>query len=289
MKTTMPNNRSAALFRASNILTLDYPFKEAIRSALGFVDEAIIVVDNNSVDDTPAAISYIAAKHRGQIFPVYQEMHFDRFWQERAWAAGADVTDCDWLVWLDLDELIHEDHHAELRAIMSNTDAHLINLKFVHLYGTPSWHMGDGQEPSRNTRIGRRSQGYKMVNRCTDKNPDHTCVFVEYQESQNAHFVTGDHIAKLNDVSILHYGWARDAQALAISRAKHAAWYADGDGLEDGRIPPVAPYDFEMAANTASGAIVAYEGVHPSQMRHWFASHKAEWEALDMEARGVLV
>jgi len=128
----MTNNKAAAIFRASNVLVLDYPFRHAIESVLNFVDEAIVVVDTNSRDGTPAAISAVAADYRGKVFPVYQEMYFDRLWQERAWSAGADVTDCDWLVWLDLDEFILEDHHSRLRELMAEDDLHLINMHFVH-------------------------------------------------------------------------------------------------------------------------------------------------------------
>ena len=279
----MTNNRSAVLYRASNILAMDYPFRGAIESALCFADEAIVVCDTRSTDGTLAAIAGLAAENRGRVIPVYFDFTFDRLWQEKAWTAAAAETTADWHIWLDLDELIHEDHHAELCSIMADEDAHLINLPFVHLCGTPRWRK-KSPKVRQNTRFGRRSQGYKMVNRCTDKHPEHTCVFVEYNGKLPRFLVSRDD-TKLPQVPIMHYGWARSAQALAISGAKHHDWYADGEKYSDGRIPDVPPHDFGMGRKVTAGGIVAYDGPHPAHIQPWLESHKTEWQTLDNQAR----
>ncbi len=263
---------------------MDYPFREAIESALCFADEAIIVCDTRSTDGTPGAVADLAAENPGRVIPVYFDFTFDRLWQEKAWVAAAAETTADWHIWLDLDELIHEDHHAELRAIMADPDAHLVNLPFVHLYGTPKWRKSL-KNIWCNTRFGRQSQGYQMVNMCSDKHPEHTCVFVEYNGS-NAHFVENEHMRRLPHAPIIHYGWARTAKSLAIGRAKHLDWYADGEKYADGRIPDVGDYDFDMEAKVAAGEIIAYDGPHPAHAQPWLELHEAEWQELDNQARG---
>jgi hypothetical protein len=80
---------------------------------------------------------------------------------------------------------------------------------------------------------------------------------------------------------ILHYGWCRTPQALAISQAKHHAWYADGAGLQDGRVPDVPPYDLRLGDKLASGWAVPYEGEHPRSMVHWFIGHTTTWAELE--------
>jgi hypothetical protein len=81
-----------------------------------------------------------------------------------------------------------------------------------------------------------------------------------------------------------HYGHCRDAQALAISTAKHHAWYADGDGLENGRTPHVEPTDFDLPGNLANGVIRSYEGgTHPAVMDDWLSSHAEAWRELESE------
>lgn len=281
----MTNNRSAVLYRASNILAMDYPFREAIESALCFADEAVIVCDTRSTDGTPSAVADLAVENPGRVIPVYFDFTFDRLWQEKAWAAAAAEISADWHIWLDMDELIDEVHHDELKNIMADDDAHLINLPWYHFYGTPKWRL-NGWQPNHNTRFGRRSQGYQMVNMCTDKNPNFTCVYVEYN-GEDAHFVANEHIRRPSHIPIMHYGWARSARSLAISRAKHFDWYADGEKYADGRIPDVSDYDFAMGDKAAAGEIVAYDGQHPAHVQSWLELHDQEWKALDNQVRAV--
>jgi len=263
---------------------MDYPYREAVESALCFADEAVIVCDKRSTDGTQGAVAQLAAENPGRVIPVYFDFTFDRLWQEKAWAAAAAETTADWQIWLDMDELIHEDNHVELRALMGDPDVHLINLPWYHFYGTPRWR-SIGAEPKHNTRFGRVSQGYKMVNMCSDKNPHFTCVFVEYNGA-DAHFVANEYIRRLPHVPIMHYGWARSARALAISRVKHFDWYADGEKYADGRIPDVSDYDFDMAGKVTDRQIIAYDGSHPSHVQPWAELHEAEWQELDNQASG---
>jgi hypothetical protein len=78
-------------------------------------------------------------------------------------------------------------------------------------------------------------------------------------------------------VPILHYGWCRDARALATSQSKLKAWYADGGGLEDGRIPQVEPYNFRLKEQIEQGRAKRYEGGHPGYMGDWFDKHAEQW------------
>ena len=92
----------------------------------------------------------------------------------------------------------------------------------------------------------------------------------------------GDNVVNLK-VPLLHYGWCRKAQALAISRAKHHAWYADGAGLEDGHIPDVEPYDFKMKEKWKGDIIKRHTFAHPASMSEWLSAHQLPWHYLNGE------
>ena len=124
-----------------------------------------------------------------------------------------------------------------------------------------------------------------MRNWCSDQHPRHAACQVVYRGSDgrehnaNNWHAPGLHLA---DMPMYHYGWCRNAVAMAISQAKHRAWYADGAGLEDGHIPEVKPYDFRLGHMIRQGRVVPWppDREHPSMLESWFACHWAEWEAI---------
>jgi hypothetical protein len=194
-------------------------------------------------------------------------------WQERVWDWGSEATDAEWL-------MFHPRHSAIIRTAMANPDVKLIRFPFVHLYATPRYKAHF--DLTYNTRLGRRSAGYRMRNWCRDDAPKRAvCQMVYGPDERNAHLPDATGLLTLTCVPVLHYGWCRSARALAISQRKHHAWYANGGGLEDGRIPNVAPYDFQLAERIGEGRVTPYTGERPPQMGEWFESHKREWEELE--------
>lgn len=274
-------DKSAALFRASNVVILDYPLDAALTSALSVCDEAVVVVDTNSRDHTVDLV-YTLQKPLGpeRFTVVEKEWEFDRAWQERVWDWGMEATDAEWLMFHDADEAIHEDSAAEIKQAMARSDVSLIRLPFIHLYATPSYRAAFTL--THNTRLGRRSAGYRMRNWCSDATPQRAaCQMVYGPEERNAHLPTSPGLVTLDNCPMLHYGWCRSARALAISQAKQGAWYADGGGLKDGRIPEIAPHDFRLARQIETGFVTRYDGPHPAAMAEWGWQHLAEWEAID--------
>lgn len=275
---------SAVFFRAANIRALDYPYAAAIESALRIVDEACVVV-GQSEDSTHRSIRRLVEMHPGRIKVREERFVFDLGWQERWWNWCREMTDADWHLWLDLDEVIHEDDAPAIRDLMQRPSLKLISFPFVHLYGTPQWRE-QGVFLTHNTRLGRASAGYRMRNwRSAERPQAAACAAVVqyYGREVNAHTYKGRAIEH-SDAPIMHYGWARSAMALARSQAKQFAWYADGGRLKDGRMPQVEPRDFEMATHRASGRIVPYDGPHDPGLAHWFGAHAAEWAVREAEA-----
>jgi len=268
---------SAALFRAHNVQILDYPIEGAIEAALSICDEAIVVTQR-SVDGTLDVLSDLQHKWRVRLKVVMHSWCYDRSWQEEVWDIASRATDAEWLMFHDADEAVLDP--KPVRELMEDDEVKLIRFPFVHLYATANY---EASFPlTHNTRLGRRSAGYRMRNWCSDEHPSRpACQMVFGPKELNAHMPRKDIGMVTVETPILHYGWCRDARALAISQDKQRAWYADGAGLEGGQIPDVEPRRFQLREMLASGRAKRYDGPHPEAMFDWFARHTGQWDELE--------
>ncbi len=276
---------SAAFFRASNLILMDYPFEVAIASALRICDEACIVI-GPSKDDTRAALYALQDRYgRDRLKLRCETWRFDRGWQEQVWNWCREMTTADWHMYHDADEAIHESHAPALRSLLTDPHNQVLIFPYIHLFGTPTYRMAGKGFYDHNARLGRSSAGYRMRNWCSDAHPKWAAcqMIIRRGDTEvDAHNIY-DGGAVWVDTPILHYGWCRTPQALAISQAKHRAWYADGAGLQDGRVPTVQPYAYKLAERLRGGVIARYAGPHPAGLKEWFVAHAAGWAALEKE------
>jgi len=278
---------SAALFRAANLREMDYPFDAALASAMEFCQQAVIIV-GQSVDDTDVWVRQQAGKYLGRVIVQHTQFVFDRGWQERWWKQAAALTDADWLMWLDCDEVIDPIYAPELRRLMENPELFAVRFPFVHFWGSQNWVATEFLKT--NTRLGRRSAGFCMVNMCDDDNPSFAACAVQIRDLRNretdAHAYRGKAIIDV-DFPILHYSWCRSALAKNRIIARENSWYkAEDDGLRDGRMPQVQPFNYRMAEHRQSGYILPYQGKHPTILDRWFSDHAKEWADREREAQG---
>lgn len=276
--------KSCALFRASNLRLLDYPFDAALASAMEICQRAVVVV-GQSEDDTDIWLRQLAAKYLGRVVIQRTEFVFNRLWQQKWWNLASSLAQSDWLFWLDADEVIDPAFAPELRELMDNPELHAVRFPFVHLFGVPHWQW-TGTTVKFNTRLGRRSAGFHMRNMCNDASPTDSCVSMYMLDLRGreveAHSYNGKAIAT-TAFPILHYGWCREAQAMAICQAKQRAWYANGAGLEDGHVPDVKPFDFGAGWLRRQGAREPYAGSHPAILDRWFEEHSTTWVKREQE------
>lgn len=277
-------DRSAALFRAANLQIMDYPFDAALQSALSVCDEAVVVV-GQSQDDTLPWVRELAGRYPGRVRVHSTNFYYDRGWQERWWDLASSLTDAEWLMYHDADEVIHE-HDADLiRPVMADSGTALVSFPMVHFYMTPRYvHTRFYQ---RAPRLGRRSAGWRMRNWCTDETPNHpACQMVWGDEGRPAAGYRGPEMVRLR-MPIYHYGWVRDPVALRISRMKHTDWYRDGQrfGLLQGQVPEPEPFDFEakFPSLLESGYVVPCRMTrrHPAAVHEWLSAHERGWADLE--------
>jgi hypothetical protein len=274
---------SAAFFRASNLIVMDYPFSGALASALSICDEACVVV-GQSIDETRELVYLLQEQYGRDRVKIREERFvFDRGWQERWWDWCREMTTADWHMYHDADESLPDGAVEIIRPLMERRGVQAIVLPYIHFYGTASYRTTGLKFSTHNARIGRKSAGYRMRNWCSDATPKHAaCAMVLARGGQevDAHNIHDAGVEWI-DVPLLHYGWCRSPQALAISQAKHYAWYANGGGLQDGHVPLVASYDFRLADRINAGDIGPYKGRHPVAMRSWLAGHMKSWRELE--------
>ena len=180
---------------------------------------------------------------------------------------------------------------------MTAPNLQVIVFAYIHLFGTAHYRvLGSGFYPY-NARLGRASAGFRMRNWCSDAHPKWAaCQMVvrrpgataamrsrQIPDEVDAHNVRDEHVVVLQDCPMLHYGWCRTPAALAISQAKHRAWYADGDGLADGHVPAVARYDYKLGERVQGGSVGRYLGLHPAGLEDWLDAHRDAWAAMESE------
>lgn len=277
----------SAFFRASNIMALDYCPAEALRSALDVCDEAIVVADQNSVDDTLVFLGAQQAIYGPDRFQIAQmAFKFDREWQVRAWNAAAEVAQGEWLWYWDLDEVLHEWDYGRVLELVADDEIDLISFPYYHFYATPGWYVDAQGFYKRNTRLGRRSVQFHMANHCTDEKHAPVCDMMAVLDGQlvSAHAYAGEGIARQNVPHIYHYGWCRDATALGVRKRKGEGWYGDKAELYGSDIPDVKPYPLDLPSLYDRNEVLPFKGSHPAVMETWFSAHKDLWAGRELTA-----
>lgn len=183
-----------------NVVKFDYPIKEAITSILPICDHFLVAV-GASEDNSLEMIS--------QIDPE-KIMILETNWDESLREGGevlADETnkalkvvppDCDWIFYIQGDEVVHEKYLPEIKAAMEkyindqNVDGLL--FKYKHFYGGYNY-------------VGNSYRWYSHEIRVIRNRPN----IYSYRDAQG--FRKGDNL-KLNvkpiDAFIYHYGWVKD-------------------------------------------------------------------------------
>jgi len=183
-----------------NVVKYDYPIKEAITSILPICDEFVVAV-GESEDSSLDLINSIASDKLKII---------ETRWNENLREGGevlADETnkalkkvpkDCDWIFYIQGDEVVHEKYLSVVKNAMeehlNNPNVDGLLFKYKHFYGGYNY-------------IGNSYRWYSNEIRVIRNRPD----IYSYKDAQG--FRKGDN-QKLNvipiDAYIYHYGWVKD-------------------------------------------------------------------------------
>lgn len=210
-----------------NGVKFDYPFEESLRSLLPLVDELVVNVGVGE-DETLARVRALAAAEPKIVV-------FESVWDEKLRREGLILSQqtnlalerCtgDWGVYLQADEVLHEDDLASIRASLkrAHEDPRVDGLLFdyVHFYG-------DFFVVNRNPSAYRREVRAVRLGR----------GIVSWKDAQGFRRRDGQRYEKLRVVPsgarIFHYGWVRPPEVMREKTvAMDKLYHADGGGTGD--------------------------------------------------------
>jgi glycosyltransferase involved in cell wall biosynthesis len=138
-----------------NAHRLQFPFVESIRSALPLVDEFVVAL--GPCDDDTEKMLRAIGDPKVRIIPTTWNENLDSSWRVKGFIYGQQKTialfNCtgDWAIYLEGDEVLHEDDLPRLRATMErhlgNRRIEALYFRYHHFYGnkntvaySPRWY-----------------------------------------------------------------------------------------------------------------------------------------------------
>jgi hypothetical protein len=228
-----------------------YPIAEALRSILPLCDEVVVAV-GNSEDGTRELVASLHPKIR----------IIDTVWNNQLQAGGAVLADetnkafraigadADWCVYIQGDEVLHEDGHNSLRAAMHqwkddpNVDGLL--LKYRHFYGSFDY-------------VGTSSKWYRNEIRVIKNNKS----IYSYRDAQGFRKDDNEKLrVKAVDAWVHHYGWVRPPETMQAKQFNFSrfyngeAWYAQNQEVFNGA------FDYNQI-----DTLEKFTGTHPAVMQ----------------------
>lgn len=226
----------------------DFPFEESIRSLLPLVDELVVNVGFGT-DDTIQRVRALAEKYP-KILVVQNT------WDEQLRKEGLILSQqtnlamakCsgDWGVYLQADEVLHEEDIPKLRASIeaANGDPRVDGLIFdyLHFYGDFFILNRNPSAYRREVRVVRFRRG-----------------IVSWKDAQGFRKKNGERFEKLkvkhSGARIFHYGWVRPPEVMRKKTETMDTFYhPDGEGTGDN-------YKYKRIYG-----LVPFTGTHPALM-----------------------
>lgn len=239
-----------------NAVKYDYPIVEAITSVLSLVDEMVVAV-GNSDDGTLQVIQNIGSPKIKIIETVWDESLREGgqiLAVETNKAYAAVSPDSDWAVYIQGDEIMHEDYLENVRkAMVQYKDDKAVDgllLKYKHFYGSYDYE-GDA------------TSWYRREIRIVRKRDD----IYSYKDAQG--FRKGDNQklqVKLVDAYMYHYGWVRDPRALQKKWENSYRYYKSDEWIKE-NVVQTELFDFSSIE-----PIRLFDGKHPKIMHERIAA-----------------
>ena len=233
-----------------NAVKYNYPIEEALRSILPLCDQVVVAVGDSS-DGTRELVAGIDPKIR----------IIDTVWDETIREGGrvlavetdkafqAIANEADWCIYIQGDEVLHEDGYPAVREAMEKWKDHPevdgLLFNYRHFFGSYDY-------------VGSESRWYRHEIRVIRNNKS----FYAYRDAQG--FRKGDNEklrVKPVDAWIHHYGWVQEPKVIkAKCIAKDKIMY-NMEGDEE-NIVVAEDYPFTLV-----NALQKFKGTHPAVMK----------------------
>jgi len=245
---------------------LGYPFEASLRSLQALCDEVVVNV-GISTDDT---LARVRALDDGRL--VVFESRWDESLRQggRVLAVQTDLAlaRCrgEWCVYLQADEVLHEDDSAVIRAAMASANARPdvdgLRFRYRHFYGSfhtvgisRRWYRHEVRafKSGRGTFSWRDAQGFRCHGDDAASEPRKLRVVD-------------------SGACICHYGWVRPPQQMLEKTRAFERLYRDDAAVENALVDRVdgARYRYDVDEK-----VRPFAGTHPAVMRPWV--ERADW------------
>jgi len=236
-----------------NAVQFDYPVVESIRSVLPLCDEMIVAV-GDSTDSTRDLITGIGSDKIRII---------DTIWNDALKEGGAVLadetnkafhainSDPDWCLYIQGDEVLHEQYHDNVRKAMQQwkDDPQVDGLlfKYRHFYGSFDY-------------VANSSKWYRNEIRIVRHNPS----IYSYRDAQGFRKGNDEKLrVKTTDAYMYHYGWVRPPQTM-LDKVKNFENYW---GEDPGLIERVAVQHSNNFDYSRIDSLEKFTGTHPKVMQ----------------------
>ncbi|KXK56599.1 MAG: glycosyltransferase [Chlorobi bacterium] len=250
-----------------NARKFDFPLVESLRSLLPLCDELVVAVGAGE-DDTLEMVQGIG-DDRIRIVETVWDDSLREGGRVLAQQTNIALAECrgDWCIYLQADEVIHEEDHQLLRQMIqqahNDPNVEALLMRYVHFYGTYDY-VGAGRQwyrreirAVRNTRAVTSwgdAQGFRKL----------------LPSGQDALLK-----ARQTEVRIFHYGWVRPPKVQASKQRDSSRMWHDDKWVEQ-NVTQAEQYGYDGAFE-----LRPFAGTHPAFMQERIAAHRQMGWAFD--------
>lgn len=235
-----------------NAVKFEYPVVESIRSVLPLVDEMIVAVG----DSTDGTRELIAGIQSDKIRMV------DTVWDDNLKEGGAVLADetnkafkaisgnPDWCLYIQGDEVLHEQYHDRVRKAMQqwkdNPEVDGLLFKYKHFYGSFDY-------------VASSSKWYRNEIRIIRHNPK----IYSYRDAQGFRKNDDEKLrVRGMDAYIYHYGWVRPPEAMMNKVKNFGNYWGVDPGIDRFAVQNSGDFDYSRI-----DSLEKFTGTHPEVMR----------------------
>lgn len=252
---------------------LYYPVRESILSALPLVDEFVIAIGDNDPDDNTRDIVESIGSDKVKIIDTVWDLERYPRGTENAHQTDLAKSHCtgDWLLYLQADEVIHEDDIPAIRetCIMHLHDRSIDGLlfKYRHFWGDYDHYHRSHVWYRKEIRIIRNdpeihswesAQSFRRIPGFDGKN---------YRQQEGTYRLN---VAPV-DAWIYHYGWVRPPALMQKKTKALDTIHKGADKVEE--LEKRRYYDFDYGP---LDRLALFDGTHPAVMKEWI--EKFDWQ-----------
>ncbi|MEI7982449.1 MAG: glycosyltransferase family 2 protein [Bacteroidota bacterium] len=242
-----------------NAVQFDYPVVESITSILPLCDEFIVAV-GNSADGTKDLIASLNSSKIKILDTVWDDslrIGGHVLATETNKAMDAVSSDCDWAIYLQADEVVHEKYLGPIRNAMEkwidHTEVEGLLFDYLHFWGSYDF-IGDSRKWYRKeVRIIRND---KLIR--------------SYRDAQGFRKNGKKLRVALAGATVSHYGWVKPPESQQAKQESFNRYWHDDQWMEN-KVPKTKEFDYYSI-----GYLAPFRETHPEVMKDRIA--RKRWE-----------